>query len=595
MNMKTKNNIISSVILSGAKNLYTATVDAFRSFTAFRMTRVGKCAAIRKATVLCTLCSVLLLAACTHDEITAPANGLPQGMRAVTVDIRLPEGKPGFDAQSTGTRGEMREERGEMREESALCSLHSPLSTRSEAAPSWAEGDELMMSVGVADAENNLVAVALTLKCDENGTWDVLTDKSYSVIATVGNQTVKPYTELPLLAKATDLTLTEGLTLMVDETMGEVAYHQMEFLYAPEMELTSDGTSTSFAPKADASTTAPEKWTANYEYNVATGEKHERTWSTLTARLRVYTGAKGDVVTLSSVQFDASNLDNPREGTYTATTDADGYACFYGVMASPVTSGFTLSLTAVTVGEGDAAVTCPVSPVTLLEATDLVPVKLEAGKSYRLDAAAKRPDTEKWAIFSSADITADAVSAALAAGKSTIYVSGEVTDALKTAINAQADGTIDLVLSDATAIGNYAFQYCYALESVTLPAATTIGEFAFNSCTALSSVNLPLATTIGKGAFNSCTSFTSVELPAATSIGFGAFQSCDNLTTLTFGAVITEVGTNAFAGIGAVRWTSGCHLTLAAGQESHETYPADVANRKWVDYTWKSITLTGSN
>jgi hypothetical protein len=53
-----------------------------------------------------------------------------------------------------------------------------------------------------------------------------------------------------------------------------------------------------------------------------------------------------------------------------------------------------------------------------------------------------------------------------------------------------------------TAIGEYAFLGCDALETVSLPAATAIGDSAFLLCYTLTSVSLPAATSIGGGAFN---------------------------------------------------------------------------------------------
>ena len=74
------------------------------------------------------------------------------------------------------------------------------------------------------------------------------------------------------------------------------------------------------------------------------------------------------------------------------------------------------------------------------------------------------------------------------------------------------------------------------LTAIVVPnTVTTIGNWAFNNCTSLTSVSLPAATTIGDNAFAICTSLTSVSLPAAESIGSGAFIYCDTLTSVDFG------------------------------------------------------------
>jgi hypothetical protein len=110
-----------------------------------------------------------------------------------------------------------------------------------------------------------------------------------------------------------------------------------------------------------------------------------------------------------------------------------------------------------------------------------------------------------------------------------------------------ADGAV--TLSGITAIGNFAFYGCTALETVSLPAATTIGDRVFESCTALETVNLPNAVTIGFLAFSHCTSLTSVDLPAATSIGQNAFSRGTGTTaslTVTLGPAIPTLGINMF-------------------------------------------------
>lgn len=60
---------------------------------------------------------------------------------------------------------------------------------------------------------------------------------------------------------------------------------------------------------------------------------------------------------------------------------------------------------------------------------------------------------------------------------------------------------------------------------------TGIGDFAFFWCEALTSVTIPdSVTSVGIKAFNSCTSLTSVTIPdSVICISSGAFDACDNL------------------------------------------------------------------
>ena len=88
-------------------------------------------------------------------------------------------------------------------------------------------------------------------------------------------------------------------------------------------------------------------------------------------------------------------------------------------------------------------------------------------------------------------------------------------------------------LTQATSIGQQAFNYCYALKTVSLPQVTRLENYAFSVCELLTSISLPKATTIGKQAFNNCSALTSISLPKATTIGEQAFNSCSELTSIS--------------------------------------------------------------
>ena len=74
-------------------------------------------------------------------------------------------------------------------------------------------------------------------------------------------------------------------------------------------------------------------------------------------------------------------------------------------------------------------------------------------------------------------------------------------------------------LANGVELGSYAFYYCYALTSITIPnSVTSIGSYAFQSCHALTSITIPNSvTSIGYYAFQSCYNIT-LDLSSATAV-----------------------------------------------------------------------------
>ena len=100
-----------------------------------------------------------------------------------------------------------------------------------------------------------------------------------------------------------------------------------------------------------------------------------------------------------------------------------------------------------------------------------------------------------------------------------------------------------------TSIGDWAFNYCESLKSVTIPdSVTSIGDSAFNCCTSLKSITIPGGvTSIGDKAFRECSSLISISIQdGVTSIGESTFEDCINLKSITIPDSVTSIGEWAF-------------------------------------------------
>jgi hypothetical protein len=138
------------------------------------------------------------------------------------------------------------------------------------------------------------------------------------------------------------------------------------------------------------------------------------------------------------------------------------------------------------------------------------------------------------AVVSGAETDEEAIYNAIADGKTTFIVVGESINLVGSCIknSGATEGTINLILADATSIEAYAFEDCSVLKSVNLPKVTMVETLAFYQCQKLKSVNLPNATSIGNSAFEYCTALKSVNLPNATWIRIAAFKRCQELTSV---------------------------------------------------------------
>ncbi|NLM55958.1 MAG: leucine-rich repeat protein [Clostridiales bacterium] len=112
-------------------------------------------------------------------------------------------------------------------------------------------------------------------------------------------------------------------------------------------------------------------------------------------------------------------------------------------------------------------------------------------------------------------------------------------------------GSEYIVPDYVNSIGSNAFQDCGTqLNSIVIPdtAAGTIGEYAFDGCLGLESVTIGNSITlIDTRAFWECTNLKSVIIGnSVTSIGTDAFEDCTNLETVVLGNSVETIGDRAF-------------------------------------------------
>ena len=169
----------------------------------------------------------------------------------------------------------------------------------------------------------------------------------------------------------------------------------------------------------------------------------------------------------------------------------------------------------------------------------------------------------------------------------------ELSDDGKTLLDVTDKNISEAVIPDGvTHIGNSAFSWCRALQSIDIPDSIThIGDRAFHWCEALQSIEVaegsqcfasidgvlfnkdltqiiryPQAkngnqytipnsvTHIGDGAFGLCEALRSIDIPnSVTYIGNRAFYECYKLQSIDIPNSVTHIGDKAFSGCNALQ------------------------------------------
>lgn len=113
----------------------------------------------------------------------------------------------------------------------------------------------------------------------------------------------------------------------------------------------------------------------------------------------------------------------------------------------------------------------------------------------------------------------------------------------------ETDGKLSLLdLSDAKIVEGGSAYYSDRDDGFIYTSNDKLGDYVFNGCSGLTSLTLPSSVTeIGEGAFLNCRGLTNFTIPSGvTSIGHGAFFCCYGLISLTIPSSVTAIGSRAF-------------------------------------------------
>ena len=106
--------------------------------------------------------------------------------------------------------------------------------------------------------------------------------------------------------------------------------------------------------------------------------------------------------------------------------------------------------------------------------------------------------------------------------------------------------------SSVATIGDYSFAYMYSIETIEVPSSVrTIGRGAFEEANEVVFASGSVLQEISDYAFYAATFTEFIIPPSVTAIGEGAFED-SSLTSITISALVTTIGTSAFAGAGSL-------------------------------------------
>ena len=145
-----------------------------------------------------------------------------------------------------------------------------------------------------------------------------------------------------------------------------------------------------------------------------------------------------------------------------------------------------------------------------------------------------------------------------------------------------------------TAIPNYTFYECSALENVNIPATLTkVGDYAFHACTTISEITLPdTVTSIGKYAFDGCHNLSYIRVPLGLSdIGAYAFDLSDAKTNLiTYNHVVDFSHFTSIPTVQTTSITKSKYVKIVVPDNLYDTW---ITTGNWTGY--KSYIIKASD
>ena len=116
----------------------------------------------------------------------------------------------------------------------------------------------------------------------------------------------------------------------------------------------------------------------------------------------------------------------------------------------------------------------------------------------------------------------------------------------------ETDGKLSILdLSDAKIVEGGSAYYSDRDDGFICTSNDKLGDYVFNGCSGLTSLTLPSSVTeIGEGAFLNCRGLTNFTIPSSvTAIGSRAFNDCSGLTSIyAYMEKLPETGSNLFLG-----------------------------------------------